>query len=421
MVDFIPDTLFLGLSEDDGSGSSGREGGQIINDSFAALFSAFTIDDVGNVRIQNCLSYDAQCNLSAAGEGEVYRRLDYDANGFISPRIDDIRYVTGPIGLGQILSVNVLNIDNTASGDGNIIGFAVSSTQTGLSTQFGFGVGPGVNPFIQQAGTPINMDSALVAGVDERADLIANGTDVPMFVLDNDTVIIGHATKFQDIMTALSTVASGAGIVPTFEFSTGVGTWDTFFPVDTTDGFRQNGNIIWADILIPSWAIGTGGEYLIRITRTQNGLGTTPISSFMQIEQAALYSWSSTGNLVVRRVHAEYGGLPIPFYLPDLLGDGSLLTQYVAAGNQSFPADMATSQAFLTTAPSGGDITVTIEKNTVQVGSVTFLNGAQVGVFNTSNAFIAEAGDVFTISNPVTGPFSAAGLSITIVTEQDSN
>ncbi len=122
-----------------------------------------------------------------------------------------------------------------------------------------------------------NPTSVLVVAVNQTAALSLGGAgNITMFVADNDTITVGYTAKFNAIKITLDTAAS-ANIVPTFEYSTGVGTWATFTPTDNTNGFTGS-NVISIDIdSIPGWVVGAGAEYLIRITRTVNVLATSPI------------------------------------------------------------------------------------------------------------------------------------------------
>jgi hypothetical protein len=164
--------------------------------------------------------------------------------------------------------------------------------------------GVGVNPIEQLSGVFVDMDSALVNATDRLSEFTTAGSDVQMFIADNDTVTIGSAAKFEEIEFLLAITASNPGIFPVFEFSTGVGTWTTFSPVDGTNAMRNTGVLAWLDSDIPTWAVGTGTEYLIRITRTRNSLSTPPTESKVQIATATEYKWDKDGDLSVNSITA---------------------------------------------------------------------------------------------------------------------
>jgi hypothetical protein len=227
--------------------------------------------------------------------------IELDAAGYGDVKALDIVYTTGAIAAGSDGEAILINIDKSTSTGGDVAGVEVLATE-GSALAIGAWYGVTVDPVVQLAGTFQNMDSALSNAVDVLADFTSTGSDVEIFSSNSDTVTIGNATKFEEIEFLLSTVASGSGVKPTFEYSTGVGTWASFTPTDGTNGLRNNGVIAWLDGDIPSWALGTGSEYLIRITRTQGGLTTPPVEDLVQIAVATQYSWDNNGDLTVKSV-----------------------------------------------------------------------------------------------------------------------
>jgi hypothetical protein len=229
--------------------------------------------------------------------------IDANAAGFGDVKAIDIVYITGAIAAGQDEAIQLINIDESAATGGDVVGLEVLATE-GLAKIFGMLCGVNVAPIEQLSGAFENMDSALSNAVNVLTEFTTAGNDVQIFAADNDTVTIGNATKFEEIEFLLAVVASGAGIAPTFEYSTGVGTWATFTPVDGTNGMKNSGVIQWLDGDIPSWAVGTGSEYLIRITRTRNTLATPPTESKVQIAAAVEYCWDKDGNIEARSLKA---------------------------------------------------------------------------------------------------------------------
>lgn len=228
--------------------------------------------------------------------------IDADAAGFGDVKAIDIDYITGAIADGQDEAVILANIDESASTGGDVVALEVLATE-GLATIYGLLAGAVVNPVIQLSGTFANMDSALVLAVDRLTEFTTAGSDVQMFIADNDTITIGDAAKFEEIEFLLAIVASGGGISPVFEFSTGVGTWTTFTPVDGTNGMRNSGVVAWLDSDIPTWAVGIGSEFLIRITRTRNSLSTPPTESLVQIAAVTEFSWDKDGDVAIRNLN----------------------------------------------------------------------------------------------------------------------
>ena len=253
------------------------------------------------------LNIDGDIILShtATENDEHAFEIDCDAAGYGDVKALDIVYTTGAVAAGEQEGAILVNIDESAATGGDVFGFEVLTTTTGSATAYGMLHGPGVGPIIQQSGTFGNADNVDDNGTDQTTALSGGGAgNIAVFTNDNEYMIVGDAAQFTDIEFILGTGASGSGIGPTFEFSTGVGTWSTFSPTDGTNGMRNSGVIEWllGDIS-GTWATGTGSEYLIRITRTRNTLGTTPVADLVQITNATEYSWDSSGDLTNRRVN----------------------------------------------------------------------------------------------------------------------
>ena len=235
------------------------------------------------------------------------QEIEVHAAGFGDVKALDIDYVTGAIDTGQDEAIILINIDETLAVGGDVSGLEVISTAGGADKITGLFTGIGVGPVEQLSGAFGDADDIDVNGSDETTALANGGAgNIAAFTADNDYVIIGEASKFEEIEFILDTVATGAGIAPTFEFSTGSGTWDTFTPIDGTNGCRNTGVIVWLDSEIPTWATGTSGDYLIRITRTRNTLGTTPIVDEVQIAASSIeYFWDKDGNVEINNMTAN--------------------------------------------------------------------------------------------------------------------
>jgi hypothetical protein len=237
--------------------------------------------------------------------------IDSNANGFGDVKALDIDYITGAIATGDDEAVVLINIDQSLSTGGDIVALEVLTTEGGAKAT-ALLTGAEVGVIEQLSGVFIDMTSALVNAVDELANLINGGINTSIFVADNDTMTIGDVNKFEEIEFLLSTFAS-KNIEPIFEYSTGVGTWAAFTPIDGTNGMKNTGLIAWIDADIPTWAVGTGSEYLIRITRTRNGVATTPIASKVQIAETTEFFWDKDGNVKINELEglgdATFGGI----------------------------------------------------------------------------------------------------------------
>jgi hypothetical protein len=304
------------------------------NFTFDTTDNVLFIDSTNNrVGIGQTTDFDPRIGLSITGDLDVNHiatenddhavEIDVDAAGYGDVKGVDIVYTTGAISAGEEEEVILINIDESQATGGDVIGIDILATE-GSAGIYGLEVGALVNPVVQLSGTFTNMDTANNSGRDDLTNFTSSATDSTIFVNDDDYIIIGDANKFEELEFLLNTSASNPGIKPTFEYSTGVGTWGTFSPADGTNGMRNTGVIAWFDSDIPTWATGSGSEYLIRIKRTQNNLVTTPIEDKVQIAAVTVYKWNKDGDLDVRKINvttitAEDGTLEIEsnIYLPD--------------------------------------------------------------------------------------------------------
>ena len=156
-------------------------------------------------------------------------------------------------------------------------------------------------------GSAKDADNVDDNGSDITSTVASGGAgNVSIFEADNEYLIVGDAARFKSITVTLGTVSS-TDIAATFEYSTGVGTWASFTPTDFTSGFTASGQIAWTLGSIPSWAVGTGSEFLIRITRTENTITTTPILDEVQITDVGAWSASSTSTVTSDDLAAVQG------------------------------------------------------------------------------------------------------------------
>ena len=325
-------TYLTSVTDDFLIGSSQKEGSLFIVDVANGSVGIGTTSTLDSFNVADGMDL----THTATQDDDHALEIDLDAAGFGDVKAVDIVYTTGAISSGEDESVILVNIDESASTGGDVIGLEVLATE-GSAEVYGLGVGVGISPIVQLSGAFEDMDSALVIAVDRLAEFISSASDIAIFVADNDTVTIGDAEQFQEIEFLLDTVASGAGIDPTFEYSTGVGTWATFSPTDGTNGMRNTGIVKWLLSDIPSWAVGTGSEYLIRITRTRNSLTTNPIEDKVQIAKATKFKWNkdaqlsvfdltTTGTITSTSATDGWAGMTIANTTPDLTVGTTLVT-----------------------------------------------------------------------------------------------
>jgi hypothetical protein len=268
--------------------------------------------------------------------------LIVDAAGYGDVKALDIDYITGAIPAADDEGIILINIDETMSVGGEVFGLEVLSTKEGGAKIIALKTGVGIHPLEQFKGSFAALDTILNKAVDVTTELATvGGGSASLFVADNDTITLGSSAKFEEVEVILSTVASGTvGIAATFEFSTGVDTWTTFVPTDGTNSFKNTGVILWDDANIPTWATGTGSEYLIRITRTRNNVTTTPIATLIKAAAGTIFGWDENANVTMETLEVD----TMPAYDDDTAAGVGGLTAgqtYQTTGSGAAPLNAA--------------------------------------------------------------------------------
>ena len=239
--------------------------------------------------------------LTATENDVAALTIDVDAAGFSDVEALDINYDTGALSSGEDEAIILINIDETGATGGQVSGVEVLATEGSADSIYGLFVGAGVGPIEQLSGTFTDADVVNDNGTDETTALSDGGAgNVSCFEADNEYLLVESASQFMEIEVDIDTGASGSGIAPTFEYSTGAGTWTTFGPVDGTAGMLNTGVIAWVTADVSTWATGDGGNYIIRITRTRNSLTTTPILDKVQVAATVEYGWDKNADISAR-------------------------------------------------------------------------------------------------------------------------
>jgi predicted phage tail protein len=216
--------------------------------------------------------------------------LDYGSEGYIP---DGYYEFANVVDLGAIykasvsfnMDADVVDLLGSGSPELSNIFFNPLKNAVPLSGQVvQLAEGEDVGVSVQASVTTHSIDLASVDnnGADVTADVSSGGDGtISIFSADNDYIIIGSPDTFDDINFVLGT-ASSVDVVATFEYSTGVGAWSAFTPTDDTLGFTESGRVMWELSDIPTWALGTGSNFLIRITRTEDTVVTTPVLDIVQ-------------------------------------------------------------------------------------------------------------------------------------------
>lgn len=334
-----------------------------------------------------------------------------NANGFSDVKAIDIDYITGTMGAGQYEEAILVNIDETASTGGIVAGYLVLTTAEGSATINGYETGINVNPIVQQSGTFGNADYIRNIAVDVTAALASGGVGgVTAFVADNDTFTIGEPASFDEIEVILTTPASGAGIAPTFEYSTGAATFASFVPADGTNGFRNTGAILWDSSTLAGWVAAASGNFEIRITRTRNVLATSPVIDEIQVSATTEFKWDKNGDVNINSLT-----LVVPLTVPNGgTGNSSLTDHGIMLGSGA-------GAVTVTAAPTNGQLLIgstgvdpVLGSLTSTGGSVTITPGAgtiNLEVAASNDAILTVTGDSGGALSPTAGNLNVLGTS----------
>ena len=213
---------------------------------------------------------------------------------------------------GETATAYQANLDAGTSTGGVMRGISISKSGPGSAVGHAIHVDSGMDVLSHFAGTFINVEQAWDENggfTDVTAAFNATGTDVTIFDTNADKIHIGMAAVFNAIRINLDTFAGGAGIKPTFAYSSGGGTpvWTDFPLADGTQGLRRNGLMTWmvADLTTPTWAastINSVSKFYIRITRTQASIPVDPVEDTIQVVSTNDYEWNDVGELTVSDV-----------------------------------------------------------------------------------------------------------------------
>ena len=132
----------------------------------------------------------------------------------------------------------------------------------------------------------------------------SSGTTTAIFEANAEYILIGAAAVFEEIELIITTGASGAGIKPTFWYSTaGSHQFTRFTPVDGTNGLRNTGVVAWdaGDLSLHDINTDTG-TYDIKVIRTRSSLTTSPILGYAKVAATTEYVWDKSGNISIAKL-----------------------------------------------------------------------------------------------------------------------
>jgi len=296
----------------------------------------FEIEDSTGVELMHFTNKGQLGLMHVAVENDDHAfQITTDAAGFADVKGISVIYDAGTLAATEHVDVSILNIDQSATTGGDVIGYSVLATDSGSAVVRALNVGVGIDPIRQNSGAfgAVGFCEVETSGptfVDCTTAFNSAGTDVQIWVADNDIVNIGNATTFEEIAWLWDTVIANPGIQPTFEYSTGAGpTWATFTPIDGTNGARNNGVMEWDSSNLAGWSsesLDGDAAFWIRITRTCNPC-TGPTEDLVEVAAPVTFSWDKNGDVIVNSIIA-----------PTLTGTVSLAgTQVIDSSASSTP------------------------------------------------------------------------------------
>ena len=366
--------------------------------------------------------------INVAGIDNVSNlHLHTDMNNRNNVHAIETDYTTSGMTPGDEAHVYDAHIDTNAATGGKLAVLAVDKSGVGTLDVTGMEVYSGINVIEQYSGIAINVDQAFIYSggfVASTAAFSSSGTNVQIFVNNNDYIYFGHADKFSSIQVMLAINAVNPGIKPVFEYSLGGSSWSSFSPADGTSGFRSDGGINWSADSLSGWVVDTvnavSNKYWIRIQRTQASLGTVPTESTLKIVVSTEYNWDENGDIKINNLNAITGVMAGSIDAPvnDLDVEGNAVIGAAYAGSNSAPANgllVEGRASFGASSPLSRNYLSIYNAATEISASSLFVNQGSADYSNTyAGYFIADA------SVSSAGAFNKYGIS-SVITTANSN
>jgi hypothetical protein len=250
--------------------------------------------------------YVSKFDTTAAAVGITNIRVVTNAAGYSNVDSLQIKHTVGALAAGEIQKVIRVTVDDSSCTGGStsdIEGIKFTRTR-GDSTAHvdGVSIGTGFTNALHISGSPEEAIgygysfTAAYAVTDRAAAFQSGASNVQIFTAVNTGILIGSDNKFA-VIKYVQNIAGSATITPTWQYSTGDGTWATLIVSDTTTGMSVSGKIAFE---IPSdWeksehCNGATGvvtsAYYVRIIRTKVSLATPPTESYFSVFQGAAES-----------------------------------------------------------------------------------------------------------------------------------
>jgi hypothetical protein len=270
-----------------------------------------------NVALAHTGSYATKLKMTSAGDLTTNLRIETEAGGYSNVDSITMKHTTGDLSATEISKAIRVTIDDSACTGGSTVDIdGLKFTRTkgdSTATVHAIQVGTQFTNALKVEGSAAEDPgygytfTALFAVTDHvnsggggDDSFINPAVNTQMFTADNTGILIGSDNQFA-VIEYVQQVAGSATITPTWQYSTGDGTWATLPVSDTTTGMRFSGKVAftppapWAKTSHCDGATGAITEaYYVRITRTANTLATPPTEQYFKIFQGA----SATDTLI---------------------------------------------------------------------------------------------------------------------------
>ncbi len=243
--------------------------------------------------------------------GERALEVICDAVTFGNTICQQIDFIVGNIGAEDEESAQSINIEGSATTQGDVIGTTYAKTAGGGANFRAIRVEPGLDVIRHDSGTFADVDFALVfddsTGVFSTTTTAFNstGTDVALWEANNDIVYVGGSSTFGLVSWIFSSVGT-KDLRFEFAHSAAGDTFDVFDLLDETDGGIRSNDMILDEDLLTNWVAGlVNGEsqFWLRIKRTRSGNHTTPTEDRVRIvKDITSYLWDKNGDLSVKSI-----------------------------------------------------------------------------------------------------------------------
>lgn len=255
--------------------------------------------------------YASKFKLIAAADGVTSMDIDTEGMGYTNIDTLHITHATGALASGSIQKATRVEIDDSLCIGGTtteVDGVKYTRTKgNSIATVCAIDIGTAFTNAMKIDGSPpenpgygytftnaFAVTDHVNSGGGGNDSFINPAVNTQMFTADNTGILIGFDSKFS-VIQYVQSIAGSATITPTWQYSTGDGTWATLTVTDTTGGMRFSGKVSFA--APAAWAksesagsVGVGAitsAFYVRITRTANSLATPPTEQYFKVYQGA--------------------------------------------------------------------------------------------------------------------------------------